>query len=129
MTNIGRHTFRLDREERRPVLHAWVDKMPVGAVLEFRDATRTEEQNDKMWPLLREIARQVPVHGKTMSEEWWKNAFLILLGKEVEWGPALNGQWFVPVVAGSSKLTVKEFSDLIALRSAYGAEHGVEFKE
>jgi len=28
MTDIGRHAFRLDREERRPVLHAWCDKLP-----------------------------------------------------------------------------------------------------
>ena len=126
---IGRHTFRLDREERRPVLLKWVERLPVGAVLEFRDATRTEKQNDALWPRLREISRQVQVHGKTMSEEWWKNAFLVLLGKEVEWGPALNGNGFVPVVSGSSKLTVQEFSDLLDLIAAYGAENGVEFKE
>ena len=126
---IGRHTFRLDREERRPVLLKWVEKLPVGAVMEFRDATRTEEQNDALWPRIRAISRQVEVHGKTMSEEWWKNAFLVLLGKEVEWGPALNGNVFVPVVSWSSKLTVQEFSDLLDLIAAYGAENGVEFRE
>jgi len=129
MGEIGRHTFRLDREARRPVLMKWVEKLPVGAVVEFRDATRTEEQNDKMWPMLREVARQVARNGVHYNEEAWKFAFLKALGKEVKLVPDIEGNGVTPYLDGSSKLTVKEFSDLIEMIYAFGAENGVEFKE
>ena len=129
MTSIGRHIFHLDREARRPVLAKWVEKLPVGAVVEFRDRKRSEEQNDKMWPMLRELSAQVAVKGEYHSPEWWKNVFLVMLGRELEWGPAPGGMGFIPCITGSSQLTLKEFSDLLELIHKFGTENGVVFKE
>lgn len=129
MPDIGRHTFRLEHESRRPQLLRWCERLPVGAVVEFRYATRTEEQNDKMWPMLREIARQVPRNGVHFKEEAWKFAFLKALGKEVKLVPDISGDGVTPYLDGSSKLTVQEFSDLIEIIYKFGAENGVEFKE
>jgi len=125
MTEIGRHTFRLDREARRPLLLKWCERLPVGAVVEFRDARRSEEQNDKMWPMLREIARAVPIGGVYYDEEAWKFAFLKQLGKEVKLVPDPDGGGVTPYLSGSSKLTVREFSDLIELIQKFAAENGV----
>lgn len=89
---------------------------------------RTLDQNAKMWPMIRDIIRTVPVyHGATMSEPDYRDLFTGSIRQQYP-VPGLNGG-VVFIGGGSSGLTVDEFSDLIEMMYAFGAEHGVAWSE
>lgn len=119
--------------ENRATLHKWVDAAcdrtsgrPL--VVTFSD-TRTAEQNAKLWPVLRPIAKQVPWHGVMISEGDWKLILLQSLGHEMRLVPNIAGDGFVALGQSSSALPVAVFSDLIELAYAFGAERGVTWDE
>lgn len=103
--------------------HRLVTRAPEGAVLNIREASRTGEQNDKMWAMLSDIARAKP-QGRVLTTDVWKALFMASCGHQVRFEPTLDGQGVVPLFR-SSRLTKAEFSDLIEAIYAYGAEHGV----
>ncbi|MBJ2625315.1 recombination protein NinB, partial [Salmonella enterica subsp. enterica serovar Agona] len=39
---------------------------------------RTKAQNDRMWPMLQDVSRQVLWHGQRLSQEDWKDIFTAL---------------------------------------------------
>jgi len=88
---------------------------------------RNNEQNALMWALLDEIATQVEWHGMKLSKEDWKEMLTASLRKQRA-VPGIDGGF---VILGSStrKMTKAEFSELIELIYAFGAEHGVTFRE
>jgi hypothetical protein len=93
---------------------------------------RTTDQNRKMWPLLEEVAAQTTLNGVQYDAEDWKIIFLSGLNKSRKLEmKVVKGIYGEPVNLGrsSSKLDKDLFSDLIELILAYGAEHGVIFKE
>jgi hypothetical protein len=51
------------------------------------------------------------------------------LSQELRVVPNIDGTGFVPLGRSSSKLTVKEMTDLIELIFAFGAKHGVTFTD
>lgn len=115
--------------ENRATLHKWVDAAcdrtsgrPL--VVTFSD-TRTAEQNAKLWPVLRPIAKTVKWHGVYLSEDDWKVLLLNALGHEMRLVPNVNGDGFVALGQSSRVLPVAVFSDLIELAYAFGAERGV----
>lgn len=117
----------------RATLHKWVDaacdrlgERPL--VVTFSD-TRTADQNAKLWPILRDIARQVPWRGVKLSEDDWKVLLLDALGHEMRPVPNLAGTGFVPLGRSSSTLPVAVFSDLIELAYAFGSERGVVWSD
>ncbi|SJM49858.1 hypothetical protein FM111_02090 [Brevundimonas diminuta 3F5N] len=61
-----------------------------------------------------------------MDTETWKCLFMHALGREVRFVPTLDGSSMLPLGLRSSKLTKREFSDLIELILAWCAENGVE---
>jgi hypothetical protein len=93
---------------------------------------RTTDQNRKMWPLLEEVAAQTTLNGVQYDAEDWKIILLSGLNKSRKLEmKVVKGIYGEPVNLGrsSSKLDKDLFSDLIELILAYGAEHGVIFKE
>lgn len=108
--------------------HRLVTRAPEGAVVNIREASRTGEQNDKMWAMLSDIARAKP-QGRVLTTEVWKALFMASCGHQVRFEPTLDGQGVVPLGFRSSRLTKAEFSDLIEAIYAYGAEHGVLWSE
>ena len=105
---------------------AWVKNAPWNTRFELRESARTPEQNDKMWPMLTEIARQKrDWPGGPYSADDWKDYFMHAL-KRGRWMPTEDGG-MVPIGMGTSKLTKAEMSDLIELMYAFGAKHGVTF--
>lgn len=115
--------------ENRATLHKWVDaacerKGARPLVVTFSD-TRTAEQNAKLWPVLRPIARQVLWHGVKLTEDDWKVILLNALGQEMRLVPNVAGDGFVSLGQSSRVLPVAVFSDLIELAYAFGAERGV----
>lgn len=90
-------------------------------------ATRSLEQNARMWAMLGDVSRQVDWYGRKLSPEEWKDVFTAAL-KRQKVVPGLDGG-FVVLGASSRQMTVAEMSDLLELMHAFGIEHGVRFRD
>jgi hypothetical protein len=100
-----------------------------GMVAVFQDATRTTEQNKKLWPMLAEITEAKPEwNGMPMNEGRWKGTFMDALGMETDCAPSLEGGRVIPLGHRSSQLSKKDFSGLIELILAFAAREGIELK-
>ncbi|MNQ67170.1 NinB protein [compost metagenome] len=129
---MARHLLKLTPGQRDNA-HGWVEKalhawQPGAAfVMEIREPTRSDEQNRALWSLLGQIQKARPVHnGVQMDTETWKCLFMHALGREVRFVPTLDGSSMLPLGLRSSKLTKREFSDLIELILAWCAVNEVE---
>lgn len=109
----------------RHTLIDYVMSAPDGWIVEIHEPTRSLQQNAAMWAALADISRQVEWHGKKLSKEDWKHVFSSSL-KRQNVVPGLDGG-FVVLGISTSKMTIKEMSDLLELAHAFGAEHGVKF--
>lgn len=115
------------RDGPRLRAHALVQAAPDGAVMNIRPATRTGEQNAKMWAMLSDISRAKP-QGRELTTDKWKALFMDAIGIPADWEPGINGG-VVNVGYRSSRLTVAQMSELIEQMYAYGAEHGVRWTD
>ena len=111
----------------RARIATWASKAPFGTRVEFKQTKRSLPQNDRMWAMLTDIARQLPWHGQKLAPDDWKLVFLDALKREVRFVPALDGTGFVNLGRSSSDLSKGEMSDLIEIIAAFGASHGVSF--
>jgi hypothetical protein len=118
-------TIRNSADRGRAAL--WISKAPEGTRIEFKKAKRTLPQNDRMWAMLTDVARQLPWHGLKLTPDDWKLIFLDALKREVRMVPNIDGNGFVSLGRSSSDLSKEEMSELIDLIAAFGAQHGVEF--
>lgn len=107
----------------------WVQKVDAGTRVTLKEAKRTTEQNSRFWAMASEISHQVLWHGQRLKPEDWKLVFLDALKSELRIVPNINGNGFVNLGRSSSDLSKAEFSDLIELMLAFGAQHGVVFSE
>jgi hypothetical protein len=121
-------TVILSNRAVRQRAHALIDAAPEGAVVNIRAATRTSEQNDKMWALLSDVSRAKP-EGRVLPPEIWKCIFMASVGHQCRFEPSLDGKGVVPIGFKSSRLNKAEFSDLIECILAYGAEHDVAWSD
>jgi len=93
---------------------------------------RTLDQNKKLWPMCEDVARQVQWHGQWMPKDHWKDLFTgsLRVGTPVPGIPTGEGHPGVVIVGGgSSKLTIREFTDLIEFIYSFGADHDVVWSE
>ena len=93
----------------------------------IQERTRNLEQNARLWATLRDISEQVVWYGRKMDSESWKNVFTAAL-KRQETVPGIDGG-FVVLGQSTSRMSVREMSELIELMNAFGAEHGVRWSE
>lgn len=86
---------------------------------------RTIDQNALLWALLTDISRQVDWYGQKLTPENWKDVLTSALRKQ-KVVPGIDGGF---VVCGTStrKMDKSQFSELIELIYAFGAEHDVVF--
>lgn len=105
-----------------------VKSAPAGFSVTVAEPKRTSDQNAKLWCLLGDIAGQVEWYGKRLSTEDWKHVFSASLRK-LTVVPNLDGTGFVALGLSTSRLSKREFSDLVDLIYAFGAERGVEWSE
>jgi hypothetical protein len=94
-------------------------------VVELKEATRSLEQNARMWAMLTEISKQVDWYGKKLTPDAWKCVFSASLKKQ-DVVPGLHGD-FVVIGQSTSQMTIREMGDMMELMSAFGAERGVRF--
>ena len=101
--------------------------IPVKFKVEIKEIknTRSLEQNNLMWKLLSDISAQVVWYGEKLSKENWKDIFSASL-RQVKIVPGISGG-FVALGLRTSKMSVAEMNDMIALAQAFGIEHGVRF--
>lgn len=97
-------------------------------VLEVREFTRTVEQNSKLWAMLAEVSAQVNWHGHKLSSDDWKHVFSAAMSQQ-RVVPNIDSTGFVVLGKSTSKMSVAEMMDMIELIQAFGAQHGVKFKE
>ena len=96
-------------------------------VITARKATRTTEQNARMWAMLTDFSEQYVHNGMKLSPEDWKAVFCYGLWKERRrFVPGFDGD-AVPLNTHTSDLTVAEMSELMEFIAAEGAERGVIF--
>jgi hypothetical protein len=120
-------TVILRGDAQRLLAKQLVDRAPIDAVVNVREATRNADQNAKLWAMLSDISRAKP-EGRMMGPELWKAVFMQACGHEVQFLQGLDG---LPFPAGfrSSRLTVRQMADLITFIAAYGDQHGVRWSE
>ena len=124
---MSRATIVLRSSADRARASNWIVQAPYGTRLEFKAVKRSLPQNDRMWAMLTDVARQLPWHGIKLTPDDWKLVFLDALKREVRMVPNIDGNGFVNLGRSSSDLSKNEMSDLQEIIAAFGAQHGVEF--
>lgn len=124
---MSRATVILNSRADREKVCKWAMNVAPGTRVEFKEAKRTTEQNARFWAMLTEIAQQLPWHGQKLTPDDWKLIFLDALKQEVRIVPNVSGNGFVNLGRSSSDLSKAEFTELIELMFAFGAQHGVVF--
>jgi hypothetical protein len=127
MANGGQTLILANAHVRRRA-HELIEVAPDCAVVNIRAASRTNDQNAKLWAMLSDIARAKP-QGRVLSTETWKALFMNAAGFSCTFEPTLDGRGVVPLGFKSSRLTKAEFSDLIECIYAFGAEHGIQWTD
>lgn len=121
-------TVILRNQATRELMCKLVWQAPDGAIANVQEARRTNEQNDKMWAMLSDIARAKP-EGRSLPTHKWKALFMDAIGCKAEWVPSIDGESVVCTGYRSSKLKKAEMSDMIEQMYAFGAQHGVRWSE
>ena len=103
-----------------------VQSAPADFVVTIEEPKRSNAQNDLMWDLLGDISRQVCWYGVWLTDEEWKDVLTAGLKKQKA-VPGIDGG-FVMVGSRTSKMRKAEFSDLVELIYAFGAQQGVKFQ-
>lgn len=112
------------REAIRRAIQA-VEESPEGYIVTIQEPTRSLEQNALLWALLTDVSEQVDWYGRKLSATDWKHMFTASLKKQDN-VPGIDGG-VVVLGQSTSQMTKKEFSSLVELIYAFGAEHGVVF--
>lgn len=122
-----RRTFHLvHKQARQRALEALQDA-PDGYVVTIHEPTRNLEQNAALWAALSDISKQVEWYGQRLTPDEWKDVFTASL-KRQKVVPGLDGG-FVVCGLSTSKMCKSEFSQLLDLAYAFGAEKEVKFHD
>ncbi|MDR2219745.1 MAG: recombination protein NinB [Methylobacillus sp.] len=119
--------FRLVHAEARRRALEYVAHADDGYVVEIKEPVRSSMQNSLLWPLLADVSEQVVWYGQQLTSDEWKDVFSASL-KRQKVVPGLDGG-FVVCGQRTSRMAKQEFSDLIELIYAFGADHGVKWSE
>jgi NinB protein len=120
-----RQVFVMAHDTARQMAVRAVTRAPVGYVVEVKPKTRTLDQNALLWGLLTDLSNQVNWHGQKLTPDEWKIVMTASIRRQRVL-PGIDGG-FVAIGESTSKMTVKEFSDLVELIHAFGAQHEVRF--
>lgn len=119
-------TVILHSQSQRSFAKQMIDRAPMDAVLTIREATRSTDQNALLWSVLSDISRAKP-EGRCHTPEVWKCLFMSACGHAVQFEMGLDGRPF-PVGFRSSRLTKRQFSDLIEFIYSWCAEKGIRIE-
>ena len=122
-----RRTFHLVHKVARQRAIEALQAAPDGYVVTIHEPTRNLEQNAALWAALSDISKQVEWYGQRLTPEEWKDVFTASL-KRQKVVPGLDGG-FVVCGLSTSKMGKSEFSQLLDLAYAFGAEKEVKFHD
>ena len=126
---MTRHVLTLRNEAERFTVIEWLKRAAYGHRIEVKEPKHSDLQNDRMWAMLGDIAKQGTINGRTFSPDEWKCIFMQAMGREVAFLPTLNSSGFFPTGFRSSDLTVREMADLQEFMEAYAAENEITLRE
>jgi len=95
--------------------------------LSIGEEKRSLDQNKRLWAMLGDVSRQVDWYGAKLDPEDWKHVFTAAITKQ-RTVPGIDGG-FVVLGQSTSRMSKAEFSELMELIDAFGAERGVVFQE
>lgn len=119
-----KQTFILVHPRARMNAIQAITDAPDGYAVELKPKTRSLEQNDRLWAMLTDVSDQVEWYGRKLKPEQWKHIFTAAL-KQQDVVPNLDGTGFVVLGQSTSRMTVKEMSDLQELIASFGSERNV----
>lgn len=93
--------------------------------IEARGETRSTAQSRLMWSCLNDIASQVNWHGQQLDAEAWKDMATAAL-KRQRVVPGIDGG-FVVLGQRTSRMTVREMTELIDFLHAFGTQQDVRW--
>lgn len=127
---MSKQVFFLSHNVARQNAMNAVRDAPEGCRVEVRQATRSLRQNALMWAALTDLSRQVQwvVNGKqeTLSPDDWKSIITASLTEENRMAQGIDGG-FVMLGKSTSRMTIKEMTEVIEFAHAFGAERGVRW--
>jgi hypothetical protein len=102
-----------------------IKNAPDGVIVEIREPTRTDKQNDMIQPMLREFAKKappIPVNGEPVSLDMddWRHILVARYRRETA-RYALYGGTLIMLGASSKKLTVKQGLEFVEFLHAEAA--------
>jgi len=100
---------------------------PVRVILTRIEEKRTDSQNRLLWAILRDVSEQVDWYGKKLGSDDWKQVFTAGL-KRQRAVPGVDGG-FVMLGSSTSRMSKRQFSDLVELIYAFGSEHQVAWSD
>lgn len=122
--------YILAHEQARQNAIQAVLEAPKGFVVDIREQTRTEGQNDLLWPILRCFSRQKtwPVNGRQekLTEEEWKDILTASYQGEVRLAQSIDKRSLVMLGARTSKMGKKAFADFITYVQATADDLGIK---
>lgn len=124
--DYGSRNFILAHEVARKNAQQAILEAPTGYFVTIKPATRSLEQNNRLWALLTDISKQVDWYGRKLQPQEWKDVFTACLRKQ-DVVPGINGG-FVVLGLSTSKMSKKEMIDLQDLITAFGIQHDVKFQ-
>ena len=98
---------------------------PCEVIVREAKSIRSLEQNAKLWCLLGDIAKQVVWYGEKLTAENWKDVLSAGL-KQQKSVPGIEGG-FVVLGARTSKMSIKEMSELMELAEHFGDQQQVKW--
>jgi hypothetical protein len=124
---VAGQTIRLVGQTQRDFARQMIHAAPQGAVVNIRAATRSTDQNSKMWAMLSDVSRSKP-NDRMHTPDIWKAIFMNALGHQVQFVPGLEGEPF-PIGFRSSKMNKEQMADLITYIQWYGDTNSVAWTE
>lgn len=121
-----RITFHLADKSAKERACAAIMGAPLGHYATLSAPTRTLDQNRLMWPLIKDFRDQDTDMARFAPDEV-KLRFLNALNNEMKMLPELQGGGSFVVGQRSSTLSKRQFSDLIELMFAWGANHEIQW--
>lgn len=122
---MAKQFFIIAHDTARQRAASAVMSAPEGFIVEIKEPNRSLEQNSKLWALLHDLSRQVNWYGQKLTGDEWKDVLTAALKKQ-KVVPGLDGG-FVVLGQRTSKMSKTDFSELIELLYAFGAERGVNW--
>ena len=109
-----------------------VRKLKSGWSVSVKKRNRSIEQNNKMWAMLTDISRSMPIglDGEPIRKtaDQWKTIIMHALKYQCQFECGLDGQMF-PTGLSTSSLNIAQMSELIEFMYSYGAEHNIDWSD